>query len=158
MSYLTPEKILSTPPKVIQLCLFGIAYAELGVKETPGSENNSRILEYHSATKLKASDDMTPWCSAFVNWVCLQLGAPKTNGANARSWLDWGEAIETPDVGDIVILNRGADAWTGHVGFVAEAPKHYDFNIKVLGGNQGDAVSVATYSKARVLGYRRFKV
>jgi len=52
-----------------------IAVAELGVHEDshPG-QHNSRILEYHQTTTLKATTDETPWCSSFVNWVMIQSG------------------------------------------------------------------------------------
>jgi len=40
----------------------------------------------------------------------------------------------------------------GHVGFVAGADRNG--NLLVLGGNQGDAVSINRFSRGRVLGYR----
>jgi uncharacterized protein (TIGR02594 family) len=73
----------------------------------------------------------------------------------ARSWLLWGEPIKAPQQGDIVVLWRGLDGVSGHVGFVAEEPSKLSPFIKILGGNQNNEVCIATYPKARVLGYRR---
>jgi uncharacterized protein (TIGR02594 family) len=130
-----------------------IARKELGVKETPGSGDNSRVVEYLKSTTLGRLDnenDETAWCSAFVNWVLKQAGVtPRTNSAWARSWLKWGIATDDPIPGTIVIFTRGANA--GHVGFYLNED---DNRIQVLGGNQGDAVTIAWFPKANLLGYR----
>lgn len=125
-----------------------IAMKELGTKEKRGGEN-SRILEYHAATTLKAKEDEVPWCSAFVSWCLEQSGVPSTKNAWARSYLNWGQPIKTPKYGCILVFERGKDS--GHVGFyVGESLGWY----KVLGGNQGDAVTIKEYPKYRLLGAR----
>ena len=54
--------------------------------------------------------------------------------------------------GDIVVLSRGTSSWQGHVGFyVGSAGRE----IEVLGGNQNNAVSIASYARDRLLGLRR---
>lgn len=54
----------------------------------------------------------------------------------------------------MVVLSRGdPNGWQGHVGFYAG--KAANGNILVLGGNQGNKVSVQEYPTARVLGYRK---
>ena len=127
------------------------AEAELGVKEIKGAKKNEpRILEYLK-TVGKFLTDETAWCSAFANWVMAQSGYNGTHKANARSWLNWGYPIPTPTYGCIVIFKRGKSSWQGHVAFYVESE---GTNLKVLGGNQGDAVSVKPYPKSRVLGYR----
>jgi uncharacterized protein (TIGR02594 family) len=127
-----------------------IATAEIGVKEIPGNEDNPRIVEYNQCTMLKATDDETPWCSAFCNWVLKQLGIEGTGSARARVWLYWGREVEIPVPGCIVVLRRGNPP-AGHVGFfVRKAPGGL---IKVLGGNQNDCVKVSSYKEADVLGY-----
>lgn len=42
------------------------AIKEIGVKEDPTSNSNSRIIEYHAETSLKATDDVVPWCASFA--------------------------------------------------------------------------------------------
>jgi hypothetical protein len=74
----------------------------------------------------------------------------------ARSFLDWGAPVDTPQQGDIAVFSRGdPDGPYGHVGFFAGY--NPDGTIRVLGGNQGaeGAVSIANYDPSRLLGFRR---
>lgn len=129
-----------------------IAIAEIGTREITGHTDNPRIVEYHQATLLKATDDETPWCSAFANWCMHQAGLPGTNNAMARSWLKWGVSLTEPVPGCIVVLKRGAPP-SGHVGFFLQRTTKEGF-ILVLGGNQSDQVGISTFNAADVLGYR----
>jgi len=127
-----------------------IAKRELGTTEIPGAEDNPRIVKYGKGT---TKDDETPWCSYFVSWVCEQAGLPFTNKGTARSWLEIGNPVEKPKVGDVVVYWRGKkDGWQGHVGFYMG---ENNGKIKTLGGNQRNKVSISEYGKDRVLGYRR---
>lgn len=129
-----------------------VARGELGIREVPGTKSNPRILEYHRFTTLQARTDETSWCSAFVNFCLESVGIPGTRSALARSWLRWGVRIETPVPNCIVILKRGNEAWQGHVGFLVELSGRD--RLRILGGNQGNRVSIATFKRADVLGYR----
>jgi uncharacterized protein (TIGR02594 family) len=128
-----------------------IALAEIGVKETPGPNATSKILDYHLATSLKATSDEIPWCSSFANWVMKQSGFRGTNSAAARSWLDYGEVL--PDIieGAIVIFRRG-DPPSGHVTFATG--RRVDNRIECVGGNQTDQVRVSWYHVDDILGIR----
>jgi len=129
------------------------AAAEIGVAETAGKDHTARIVEYHQSTSLKATDDETSWCAAFVNWCLAQAGVQGTNSASARSFLAWGKELKAPTLGCIVVLWRGAKSgWQGHVAFYAGQAK--DGRILLLGGNQGNRVSIQAYPADRVLGYR----
>ena len=139
--------------------LLQIAFEELNTKEIQGPTHNPRIVEYAERSNLGGiNDDETPWCSTFVNFVCDESDLPKTNRANARSWLQIGRPVTDPEPGDIVIFWRESPhSWKGHVGFFL------GFNIdksKVfcLGGNQGNQFSIAPYDAEKVLGYRRLEV
>lgn len=127
------------------------AEKEIGVKEVPGPGDNPRILEYHKATNLKATDDAVPWCSAFVNWVLLHCGYERSHQAAARSFLGVGVILKGYKKYSIVILRRGNSTWQGHVGFAIDETKSH---VLVLGGNQGDRVSKAWFRKENVIGYR----
>ncbi len=133
---------------------YQIALEELahGVVEVPGGANNPRIIEYHSTCTLRATNDETPWCSAFVNWCITQAGLTGTNDAAARSWLQWknGAKIKSPKLGCIVVLKRGTNPWEGHVGFFSDED---DSHIQLLGGNQGNEVSVGPQRKENLLAY-----
>lgn len=127
-----------------------IARREIGTTEVPGAGNNPRIIEYHSSCDLRATEDSVAWCSAFVNWCMMKAGIPRTKSAAARSWLNYGRAIDVPQVGCIVIFRRG-DPPAGHVAFVESVEGEY---LLCLGGNQGDTVKCARFPKKDVLGYR----
>ena len=140
-----------------------IAVAELGIHEdSVQGQQNSRILEYHQTTTLKATDDETPWCASFVNWVLRQSGRRGTNSAAAKSWLDWGAAVAVPAMGVVVVIKKstsGVTQGTGsssgfHVGFFISMSA---LHIRILGGNQGDQVKYSDFSLAsyEVKGYRR---
>lgn len=124
-----------------------IARKELGQSEQPGAKHNPRIVEYHQLTKLRAKDDETPWCSSFANWCLHKAGYPITESAAARSWQTYGASCK-PHPGCIVVLTRKGG---GHVGFYVKETAAY---VYLLGGNQGNAVTIAAYSKDRVIAYR----
>lgn len=134
--------------------VYATALKEVGVKGIPGKKDNPRIEEYHDATTLSANDDETAWCAAFVNWCMKQNGVKGSGLANARSFLKWGTQTTKPRVGDVVVFWRGSvSGWQGHVAlYVSETATH----VKVLGGNQGNAVTMANFPKSKVLGYRTY--
>ena len=133
-----------------------IAQGELGQAEISGTaSHNARIQEYLKEANLAGGDE-TPWCSAFVNWVMKKAGYSRTSMPNARSWLGWGIPIAYPKFGAITVFMRNnADGspsgWKGHVALFR---KSEGSKIYVLGGNQGDKVSIAGYPRTRLLGYR----
>jgi uncharacterized protein (TIGR02594 family) len=128
------------------------AQKELGVSEISGSKHNQRIIEYHQTTTLKATQDEVPWCSSFINWCMTQNFIKGTDSAAARSWLTWGVELKTnPPYGSIVVLKRGNNPASGHVGILV----YFGVDkIILLGGNQGDKVSIAPFKKSDVLSYR----
>lgn len=68
----------------------------------------------------------------------------------ARNWVNFGTKVDTAMLGDILVFERGANS--GHVGiYVGEDKDSYH----VLGGNQGDAVSIVRIKKVRCIGIRR---
>lgn len=135
-----------TPPKWIE-----IAEKELGVSEVPGPESNPRIIEYNKATTLNATSDEIPWCASFVGWCLQEAGMKSSRSAAARSYQSYGEELKAPEFGCIVVLKRGNSPSSGHVGFyVGEGNDH----IKLLGGNQGDKVSIVNFDKSKVVSYR----
>lgn len=124
-----------------------------GTREVAGARHNPRIIEYHSCTTLRADTDESAWCSSFVNWCFQRSGMASTKKANARSWLNWGTEIRTPRYGCVTVLWRESpSSWKGHVGFYVS--HRGSKKILLLGGNQGNAVSIAAYPAHRLLSYR----
>lgn len=127
----------------------------LGLKEVAGSVNNPQIMAMLQLDNKWPSGDEVPWCSAFVNYCAFLLGLPRSKSLSARSWLTVGEGID-PNFAhkgcDIVVFSRGDNPTSGHV---AIFDSHVGMSLNVLGGNQGDTVSIAPYSVSRVLGVRR---
>lgn len=139
--------------------ILSAARAYVGTQEWPGAQHNPVIVEFAAAAGAAwVQDDETPWCASFVGAVLAQVGLPNTGKLNARSYLDWGDRVQVPDAqpGDIVVFWRGArDGWQGHVGFLVGWDGD---NPIVLGGNQGDAVSIKPYPRNRLLQVRRAKM
>lgn len=131
-----------------------LARAYIGVREIKGPRHEPRILKWWTAIKAPFRDDETPWCGAFVGGVLSQAGLPiVAGGAAARNWLKLPSKLTKPAVGCVVVFWRGSrDGASGHVGFVVGEDRAG--NLMVLGGNQGDAVNIKPFSRARVLGYR----
>ena len=109
----------------------------------------------------------TEWCAAFVNAILEIDGVPNLNDQTnypplmARSFLYWGERVETDDIqrGDIVVFPRGNEGWKGHVGFYVETQtvNGKDYYV-ILGGNQNNEVRYDLYSPNRALGIRRHSI
>lgn len=148
----TPVVTTATPegPPVSAPWL-AIARAEQGMRETPGALDNARIQAYHATTADGSAPDAVPWCSSFVNWCITQAGLKGTNSKLARSWLKWGVNAKTPEPGCIVIFERGPLP-KGHVGFLLGTESG---RLRVLGGNQSNSVSVASFPVDRLIGTRR---
>ncbi len=127
------------------------AWRHLGMRERAGSQSAPGILDFFKdAGHGDVRRDEVPWCAAFAG-ACLARAGEKASGSLlARSYLDWGNVIEQPRLGAVAVLSRG-EPWAGHVGFwLGETGT----DLILLGGNQGDAVTVAAFPKARLLGYR----
>jgi uncharacterized protein (TIGR02594 family) len=132
-----------------------VALSQFGIAEIKGNQDNPEVLKYFDGLGFNGSalKDETSWCAAFANWCLKEAGKPHQRKLNARSLLDIGTPVETPQLGDIVIFWRESkQSWKGHVGFYISEDKN---NINVLGGNQTNKVCIWTYNKYRLLGYRR---
>lgn len=133
-----------------------VAVSQLGVKEISGPVHNMTIVNY--AKEIGATwinDDETPWCAVFMNWVLKRSGLKFTSSALARSFENYAEATDNPQPGDIVVFwRKSKESGLGHVGVFLGFTMNGNF-VYVLGGNQGNSVSVALYPRANVLTYRR---
>jgi uncharacterized protein (TIGR02594 family) len=92
-----------------------------------------------------------PWCGgALANWMQKNRIPYPKDYYRAKAWLNWGVPIAHPVLGCVVVFERTGG---GHVGLcvgqdIAKGA------LMVLGGNQGNKVSVLPFDPRRVLGYR----
>jgi uncharacterized protein (TIGR02594 family) len=145
------------------------ALRDFGLKEKIGTENNPIILDWAEeiggdvARVYKA--DSIPWCGlAMAHWAIEARKLPFPSSALwAKSWAQFGTKVAerngngplifpagmAASLGDVLVFARNGG---GHVGlYVAEDAIAYH----VLGGNQGDAVSIVPISKGRCIAVRR---
>lgn len=128
-----------------------IARSYIGLAEIPGKETNPTIRNWLIRLGAWWRDDETPWCGTFVGAVMQEAGLPiPKHYYRARAWLEWGTVLTSPAVGCVVVFDRRGG---GHVGLVVGRSGAFD-DLLVLGGNQGNRVSIAAFPRGRVLGYR----
>lgn len=140
---------LAQSPRMIDeaLRLYGIA-------EVPGAANNPSIMawakELGGDVARQYGADSVPWCGLFAGIVAKRAGKPlPVTPLWALSWATFGVDSPSPGLGDILVFKR---AGGGHVGFyVAEDATTFH----VLGGNQGDKVSIIRIARDRLYASRR---
>jgi uncharacterized protein (TIGR02594 family) len=130
--------------------LLSAAQGYSGLSETG---DNAALQALFRQANVNVDPKMVAWCAAFVNAVLATQGLPGTGSLSARSFLNYGSAVDKPEPGDIVILKGAAGAGSGHVGFFAGMAGTN--GIRVTGGNQGNMVSTETFKSSDVLGFRR---
>lgn len=141
----------------ISLPILNEALKLYGTKEYEGPENNPTILgwakELGNPISQYYKSDETAWCALYVSVCAQRAGYQPPNGFDAlraKSFSTWGDPIfGEPVLGDILVFSRTGG---GHVGFyVGEDKTCYH----VLGGNQGNMVSIVRIPKERLIAARR---
>lgn len=127
------------------------ARTKLGEREIAGPRHNPWIVR--GLAKLKAwwSDDETPWCGFFVAHCMEEVGIPfPKHWYRAKGWVEYGSRLRSTHVapGAILVFDR---AGGGHVGFYVGESLRYFY---VLGGNQGNKVSIVPIAKERCVAIR----
>jgi uncharacterized protein (TIGR02594 family) len=108
-------------------------------------------LRWKGATAPQVGVPSDLWCADFMNFILGQTGQSGTGSRAARSFLKYGKPLDGPRVGAIVVLTRGGNGQSGHVGIVRGTDG--DGNPVVISGNHGNKVSESIYKKEKVLGY-----
>lgn len=162
------------PPVLVQ-----VALKELGTLEKPGTPSNPKILawadEIAKSTDSSYADwaadwynkDSIPWCGLFAA-VCAVRSAngranrlPPAKYLSALAWADFGESVQWKGreglrleniwVGDVLVFVRDGG---GHVGLCVGVSSNGE-TVHVLGGNQGDAVTITEIKTTRLYAVRR---
>lgn len=125
------------------------ARRHLGVAEIAGPKHNPVIQSWLHKLKAWWDDDETPWCGVFVA-ACMDTAgiALPANWMRAKAWAGWGSRLSAPIPGCVVVFERQGG---GHVGFVVG--RTAGGNLMVLGGNQGNRVSIAPFDRTRAVAY-----
>ncbi|MBU1212952.1 MAG: TIGR02594 family protein [Alphaproteobacteria bacterium] len=128
------------------------AWRELGQSEIAGPRHNPRITAFFKELGHEAhARDEVAWCAAFAGACLERCGQASTRSLMARSYARFGEPLDEERLGAIAVLSRGNNPAFGHVGFLVGWSQD---RIWLLGGNQGDAVSVAGYERSRLVSLR----
>ena len=132
------------------------AREKLGTREAAGAANSPTIMGWAKRLGTKVlgmayNADSVPWCGLFVATCLAEDDIPAAPIAvRAKAWATWGANLAADRLapGAVLVFERPGG---GHVGFyVGEDPTHYH----VLGGNQGDRVSVMRLEKGRCIARR----
>ena len=131
-------------------------------KEFSGkAKNNPDIISFFKDVGFENIEfDEVAWCSAMVGALHERCGIRSTRALNARSYLNWGTEVsegasnlKNAQQGDVVVFWRqDPKSWKGHVAFYV---RHTKTHVYVLGGNQGNNVTVEAYPINRLLSIRR---
>ena len=131
-----------------------IAKSYLGLNASDPKQAKTLSAFFKKAGGVDVDPATTAWCAAFANSVLGASGIKGTGSLMARSFLNFGTAVDKPTKGDIVVFERGAKgSGLGHVGFVVGINENG--TLQVLGGNQSGKTSIETFKTGKVLGYRR---
>lgn len=139
----------------IETSALEVATRYVGIKEVKGISDNPLVMAMLKLDNDWPDHDEVPWCSAFANWVAWNLGLSRSGSLSAKSWVNVGEYVSKHEAVpglDIVVLNRGKDPRMGHVGFFHS---YKPGSIGIVGGNQGDSVSLAYFGIDTVASVRR---
>ena len=128
------------------------ARAVFGLHE---KRDNAKLRAWLRSDKKTLGDPAAlPWCGDFVETAIKRAlpdevfkGDLAVNPYWARNWVTFGAQIN-PTYGAVLVFSRGS---SGHVGFAVgqDASCFY-----VLGGTQGDSVSVVRIERSRLLAAR----
>ncbi len=134
-----------------------IAFAQVGVTETPGRAATDDILQYfRDVGRSDIISDEVAWCAAALFAILSRAGIsiaaiPHKDRLLARSALLIGTPIAEPRYGCVAVLPRNGSSWQAHTGIVTAVTKT---RVKILGGNQSNAFNEQWFSREGELGYR----
>lgn len=138
------------------------AVGDIGIQEwvrgPGGAKRSNPVVEQwiEATTGQRQNAIRVPWCAYWLGFRLQEAGHPSTRSGMARSYLRYGEQLDPEDAdgwkeGDIVVLWRGSrdDGVTGHVGFLLY---YTHSHVILVGGNQGDRVSIQSFPRSKVIG------
>lgn len=128
--------------------------------QTEGKDRAS-LIDYLKTGGQNIDPATRAWCAAFINASLNKAGYSGTGSDLARSFLEWGNAVDPGQVqpGDIGVYPRGSNPMYGHAGIVERVDPATGM-VTMISGNAGPqgAVQESQYSIKGALGFRRAAV
>ena len=117
----------------------------IGLKEIRGWRHSHIIIRWLIALGAWWRDDETPWCGVFAAH-CLTAGGRSIprHWYRAKAYAKCGTLLKKPAYGCLGVMSRKGG---GHVCFVIGEIS--DNRLVVIGGNQNNQVSIASYPRSR---------
>lgn len=135
-----------------------------GIREIAGPSSHPQILawikrcEKKYPTDIPVDDSKYAWCGVFVGNMVLdaiaagdKLPNPPSYFQGAARWRVWGQRIDPKlaQRGDVIVLTRPGGHHVAILSGITEG------GVKVIGGNQSDALTTAVYPWSNVVAVRR---
>lgn len=147
---------IGTLPKMVAASL-----QYMGIREVPGKGSNPAIIDMAKGLGIEKiyTDDDISWCALFINHLiritgkpALVVGKDPYNYLRAKFMQNWGNPVKSGEeqLGDVLIFDREGGGHTAL--YIGETGSTFF----VLGGNQGNTVSIVEIPKSRLLGARRY--
>ena len=124
----------------------------MGVTETVGHRHNPIIMGWARELGMQNvyTADEIPWCGLFMAIIMQRADrSPVANPLRALAWNKFGNQVQKAELADVLTFTRQGGGHTGL--YVGEDWTHYH----VLGGNQGNAVSIVRIHRNRLSQIRR---
>jgi len=127
------------------------ARRDIGLREIRGPKHAGRILAMLQRLGAWWRDDETPWCGVAVGaWLSESGYVIPLHYYRALAWAEYGDRLPGPRQGAIAVLTRKGG---GHVGIVTGVTLTGS-HVRLLGGNQDDAVKESWFPAERITAYR----
>ncbi len=118
-------------------------------------QHKAKLIDFLKIGKFLGDPASLPWCGDAVESCIAKVLPSEPLPANpfwAQGWASFGIDVKAPLVGSIGVIRWSAKA--GHVGFVAgvEGGK-----VVLLGGNQANAITLASFPRDKFIAFRHPK-
>ncbi|MFC3074675.1 NlpC/P60 family protein [Shinella pollutisoli] len=114
--------------------------------------DNKTLAEWLRFGRFLGNPAKLPWCGDAIE-TCIAKTLPSepvpSNPFWAQAWNTFGVDVKDPIVGSIGVIRW--DPSSGHVGIVAGFTGS---TVHLLGGNQSNAITVATFARSDFIGWR----
>lgn len=114
--------------------------------------DKSKLIEFLKIGKFLGDPSRLPWCGDMVESCIAKVLPAEPLPANpffAQNWKSFGNNLSSPLVGSIGVIRWTATS--GHVGFVAGTE---GTNVVLLGGNQSNAITLASFPREKFIAFR----